>query len=676
MPAYSTCTDTIDGFVHSACYIGGPQTGKTRMLVRRACELAETGESVLFVCAVPEHVLYAERLAEERLCDGSSVHIADARSVALGIMEEPCAMDLFGRKPRVLDPFEERFLLEDMRTASIKGRRLQEVMEFLRSGWSRLADDDPKWLITLEEESIAKLMRENLRFMGGILGCELGNLSVNVLRRNSCIRERHSFDHVLVDDFERLDRATQVLTRMVARKSYVFSADVMEAVPSPGMYPYFAGVEEFLTEHENAQTVRLESACRPKGLAQTEGRLCAAYAKSGEIARALGPGLSFSEVLQSGAGGAPFDTLRSGAASFDAPRAYRVPPSASRTSAEQPDMLHGAAAPLCPSSSDALLSHASIRMCMGSDMGDELRIIEQACRDALALQERVLIVGPNGMWRSNAAWRLRDAGLPVEETPRHISVKDFRDERSCRLALDKTRERLRENPHDGVAWRCFIGFGDYVARSAGLESVRAVALAEGMGIEEALEKLSEGCLPGIDATDWLHAPLVEAYRRCRAFIESVTFGECVVQDEFGNSVVAPVRGGEGGQWSGSCECGRQSRGSDACTIRIVSPDEAVDQRADLVIFGGFVNGAIPSREFLDGVSLVGSARERACRTDIRALYSAVGAARCQVLLTGFGRCSLEVAERMGLHIAKIKLRRGLRVCEIEPSAYAPLLVSG
>lgn len=618
MPVRSRHTDV---FEESVVYMGGPQSGKTGRLIERACDLTKCGRgSVLYVCASSQEASDVFDRASARLdgapivgsanvssgdarvalganldCDASSrLRVVDAESIALEIVSEPLATSMFRRTPRVLAPFEERFLLEDMRTASIKGRRLREVMEFICAGWSRLADDDPAWLITLEEEAIAKLLHDNLQFTGGILACELGNFAVNTLRADAVLRERHSYDHVLVDDLERLDRATQILTRMIARKSFTFAAGEMEAIALPGTYPYYAGIDEFLADHPCAKAVRLKSACRPADLAIIEERLIEAYAENEDTAKEKGR-----EGELSGEPGA--------------------------VSREAHDVV-----------------------LMADDMGDELRTIERICQDALSLRQSVLIVGASRLWRSNAAKRLGSAGIPIAEGARRIAVKDFRDGRSCQSALAETRERLRRNSHDGVAWRSFVGFGDYIARSAGLEGVRAIALMHGLGIEEALARLSAGSLPGIDATNPLYAPLVDAYRRCRAEVEVM---ECAGVDESSSRMDVP-----GG-------------------IRIASPEEAAFLRADLVIFGGFVNGAIPSRDFLDGVTLVGGARERAYRADIRALYAVVGSARKRLILTGFKMCSLEAAERMGLHIVRIKLREGARVCELEPSFYAQLMVS-
>lgn len=574
-------------FSAAHCVWGGPQTGKTQRLVELACSCAQghPGE-VAVLCALPAGVRDVRRRIEGRLGDqAGAVRVELVRDAALRIMDEQVARELFGRQPRLLEPYEERFLLEDVRASQVKGRRLREVLDFLRCGWSRLADDDPNWIITLEEETLIGLLRDNLRFTGGILPCELGNLAVNTLRASEQVRARHGVRHVLVDDYPLLDRASQVLVGLLAGETLTLSGDPTPLNLALDEYPYFEGVDEFLGTWEQAEVERLQGSGQPREVAEALGRLRVADASSV-------------------------------CASDERVRAVPYARGGTRTGA-----LHAQVA---------------------SDMAGELRAIAQACQRLVDAGKNVLVVGTNGLWRANVRKSLGAVGLPLASPEQRISIRDFRDERTCTRVLRRARERLVANPHDGVAWRTLVGLGDYVARSAGLERLRVAALAQGLGIEGALRELHAGRLEGADRNDPLLAPLAEAYERCSTLVDGLSEEACV-----------PV--GTGETWDDG-----------GARVLVCDPRDALGLQAPLVVFGGFVDGLIPSRGYLDG-TLVGAQRERECRSCLRTLYTVLGCAREEVLFTGFTSCSLEAAERLGLHIERIRLREGARVCSIRPS---------
>ncbi len=88
-----------------------------------------------------------------------------------------------------------------------------------------------------------------------------------------------------------------------------------------------------------------------------------------------------------------------------------------------------------------------------------------------------------------------------------------------------------------------------------------------------------------------------------------------------------------------------------------------------MVFGGFVNGIVPSRANFDAGAAGGEVPARCQAADLLLIRSVLGRASKRAVLTGFSRCDLEEAERLGLRISRIRLSRGVRVCDIEPSVY-------
>ena len=115
-------------------------------------------------------------------------------------------------------------------------------------------------------------------------------------------------------------------------------------------------------------------------------------------------------------------------------------------------------------------------------------------------------------------------------------------------------------------------------------------------------------------------------------------------------------------------CGKSS-GPDVPVVAIASPEDLFGHTFEVVIFGGFANGFIPSRDMCDPGVVVGGARARQEAADRAAIALAEQRATRRLLFTSFESCDLETAERLRLHIPRIRLRNGVRTCDIEPSSY-------
>lgn len=114
---------------------------------------------------------------------------------------------------------------------------------------------------------------------------------------------------------------------------------------------------------------------------------------------------------------------------------------------------------------------------------------------------------------------------------------------------------------------------------------------------------------------------------------------------------------------------RKKRQPDHSGRRRRPPEDLFGRTFDVVIFGGFVNGFIPSRDMCDSGVVVGGARTRQEAADRAAIALAEQRATRRLLFTSFKSCDLETAERLRLHIPRIHLRSGVRTCDIHPSDY-------
>lgn len=588
-------TSTLD----ARCFIGGPATGKTTKLIDRACYLAASKErSVLMVCASEATAASARRTLRER--GASSVSVRTAYEVAY----ETVAADAIARNaapvPQVLDPLAEQAFFEDMKPCGIKPRRLRELLAFLYRGWSDLADADPHWIQTTEEELVIELIEKNLSFTGGILKPELSHRSVGILLGDQNALLRHKRNHVLVDDYTLLGKASQMLVNLIAVRSITIATDDAAPPPVCEPYPYADGLPEFLKAHPHASICNLVTCYRPRGIVDALNNL--------RHDRTLG-GTALQESTA--------DTA----------------------------------------------SPCTVRIETG--LADECRTIVERVQEALADgfdPADLLVVGQNDVWRANVVRAFASCGIPAH----HSSTSERRKgiaRNTARTASDEERvvRQLARNPRDPIAWRTWCGFGDHLARSAAVAGLRDAALSTGMDFTEALEALSSGNIEGLPADKAPYADLVEAYQGGLRSIEAFKDRTCgCISDD--RTAASP-----------SQNRGTETPTAEAESVCVCAPFDAFGHEAAVVIFGGFVKGFIPSRAYCTEGGLVGNARTRAHRANLQAMHLCVGRARQSVLFTGFSSCGLETAETLDLHIARIRLSKGVRVCTIEPSDLLELL---
>lgn len=544
-----------------------------------------------------------------------AAYILSCAEVAQAVLAASEAQAVFGRGPRVLEPYEETVLLEDLKVSQMKNRRLRKGLAYLRAGWSNLSDDT--WEQTAEEDLVIERMRANLRFTGGVLACEASNLALHALREHDALRQRVSWDYVFVDDFELLSRASQHLVRMVAAYGLTVATAERPGLPGDEEYPCFEGAAELLAAFPGAQVARLtESGQAPEVRHRVQGLL---------VDSALAPLIRHDAMGQATPSAEPLDA----------------------------DTCEGVAEP-------------ALRM--APSLEAELQALAVEANAALERGESVLIVGTNRLWRRNVAANLQRVGLPVLQLRGDkLHLKDFRDEKQCERARADALYRLRVNAADDVAWRTLLALGDSVARSAAVDYLRQAVGAGAAGapvrLREALELLDAGNV----AADSLTAPLLDdllaAYRQVKdafEFEEHAKPGDCVLPREQAVSGEADSQQND-------------APSSSKPNILVASPDQAAGLRFDVVVFGGFVNGLIPCRAYCDPVGMAEQSRRREHARDVRTVYGVASCARKRLLFTGFATCSLQAAETMDVHIESIKLRKGLRTVTTQPSELANLL---
>lgn len=588
------------------CLIGGPATGKTSSLISRARTLAESTDGrILFMCANHVSALHVR----EELSDLSGhIEVNTPLEMALSVVRDARSTNHL----HLLDPWEHRVFFEDMKCSGIKPRRLRELLSFLERGWSDLADEDPRWVQTTEEQDVISLAQRHLAFIDGLLPAEASHHAAHALRASASLLNRHAREHVIADDWTCMSRASQTMLRLMARRTITIAGDnaLPPRVGEP--YPFAGGLAAFQKAFPHADVEILETCHIPARIASLLNAL--------RTDEALGGG--------------------------------RVHPSAGKV--DQAD---------------------SLSVNMGETMLDECRAIANAVALARGSENRIgdiMVVGINRAWRSNVARYLSAQGYAVTRVDTQGGGRTASKEQAL--------ERIAHDKDDSVAWRTLCGLKGDLALSAPIAAIRTVAEPHGLTLSQALAQLNEGTLDGADYSDKRIEILLRIYRGSLGEIEAI-------RAESGRSGIAMSEYQQGPNGCGSSperrasfleghssspegnnsslkECGVSL---ELCDVLVGEPVDAFGRQLDTIIFGGFVNGIIPSRAMCEPGVLVGNARKHAHRLDASNVHLCAGSARNRLVFTGFRSCSLETAERLKLHIARIRLQDGMRVCTIEPS---------
>ena len=615
---------------------GGVGCGKTAALIARVATFLEDGaapEDMLVLAATPDAArVLGARLTEAAGERGAAIEVTCAREVALGLLASEEGRAFSGRAGRLVTPLELGFIMEDMKTSGLKQRRLREMLKFFYRNWTELAggaDDDDRWLIPGEEADTHALLKDVLRFTGGILEPEAAAMAVRFLLACPEVLASAQRTHVLVDDYQMHSRASQHLANLLARDSVTVAADPTAVVEVFDSYPYGEGIGEFTQANEGCERIVLETS-----------HACPAAARAANHLR-----------TSLDAGAAPSDTETEGA---------------SFTALEAAD----------PAAEMAAVADAV-----------------QVALEAGTNPSSIYILAFHPAWERRIARALEARGIAAALPIRgRVAAGDYRDLDRCAPARLLTALALVADPTDALAWRAWCGFGDYLANSAAFADMRAEGETQGKGLVAMLEKVAvaapeEGFPgPGIGR-------ILDAYRAGRALVErlqglegneligaladaldlSAEERERTVQ--LASALTAPEPGVNAPS-DARAMIARARQRMNAPVFETTEGHVLIGDSAHLtgltpatLVLCGFVNGFFPTRDFFDATVTTPDKQKLVRATDTRRLYAAAGKATQRLAASWFTSIGLVEAETLKLEIGRVKLRRGERIAVTAPSIY-------
>lgn len=621
---------------------GAPQTGKTEALLRRCTALLANNvapEAILIETTSAQGALYLrDRLAA--LADAhlaQRVNITTAQDACLRVLDLPVARAFTGRNPRVLAPFEYNFFLEDLKTLGHPVRALRKMLTHFRR---ELAEGVPVSEVALPgtEKETWDMAQRLLHFEGGMLSEEMASLCIEVLKDPACRAEIQQFEYVLCDDFQNLSHAQQTALCLMASKQVVVAGDIGQTVSLATDFPHPDGFRDFDALRHGVQCFTLETAFGNVSADQ----FCNA-------------------ILAHDSASAPAPTAYKGAADDLQYIKWNTP----------------------EEELDGLCKYA-------------LHTLETSQESqSIPLRESDLcFVVPNKHWARMFETMLTKRGFTTSTLGFDPIAGDPRENGRNQVLRAYTLMNLIAHPQDGVAWRAWCGYGNYLTNSDAWSHLVEYANAANVDLLEALASLptcvsEDGNKPflraGVLAQAWTEGQECIARfanRRGYALLKAIgadtlpAFAPVactIIGEETADEIFAAFH----------ALIFAPTYASDSHAVHVCSYAATVGCTHRWIIAPGCVNGLMPHRDAFEAVSTE-EARTDITNRDRRLFASALATSTNKLTISTFSRASLELAEGTKMQVNRVRSdANGQRIALVSPTcfineagAFAPSTDSG
>lgn len=192
--------------------VAGPGAGKSFAMKRRVARLLEAGVDPKSILPVTFTRVAAEDLHRELVGMGvegcNQLRGTTLHSLALRTLMRNHVLVATGRTPRPLNDFEMKPLEFDL--GAYGGLRdIRKKIRAYESAWARLQHDEPGFAQSAEDIAFANALVGWLQFHEAMLIGEVIPQFHEYLRSNPAAPERTEYAHILVDEYQDLNKAEQ-----------------------------------------------------------------------------------------------------------------------------------------------------------------------------------------------------------------------------------------------------------------------------------------------------------------------------------------------------------------------------------------------------------------------------------------------------------------------------------
>lgn len=204
--------------------VAGPGTGKSYALMCRVARLLDLGNDPeqIFLCSFTRTAAadLATSMAQILAQGADKIRTSTLHSYCFEVLARADVLSATNRVPRPMLKLEERFLAEDLKGTEFGTiKDCKKRLKAFNSAWARLQHEQPGWCSDPTDLSFSKALLAWLRFHKCMLIGEVVPELLKFLRNNPGSAHRGGFAHVLVDEYQDLNRAEQDLLDLIAEQA-------------------------------------------------------------------------------------------------------------------------------------------------------------------------------------------------------------------------------------------------------------------------------------------------------------------------------------------------------------------------------------------------------------------------------------------------------------------------
>lgn len=261
-PAHQIASDTNN----RVRVVAGPGTGKSFAMKRRVGRLLEEGVEPDVILPVTFTRVAAEDLHRELVgmgvpkCDelnGTTLH-----SLALRRLSRNAVIAATGRVARPLNNFELEPMIADLMWTGLGKRRVKELQQAYEAAWARLQHEQPGYAVDADDAAFQASLLSWLIFHEAMLIGEVIPMFYQYLTSNPAAQERGEFAHILVDEFQDLNKAEQGVIRLLSDTAEVCIVGDDDQSIYSFKHAHPAGIRDWMVANGGASDIGLEDCCR------------------------------------------------------------------------------------------------------------------------------------------------------------------------------------------------------------------------------------------------------------------------------------------------------------------------------------------------------------------------------------------------------------------------------
>jgi superfamily I DNA/RNA helicase len=252
--------------------MAGPGTGKSFVMKRRVARLLEEETDPGRILAVT----FTRNAAASLIEDLHDLGVEGCDRIRAGTLHSICfsllgQQDVFEYLGRVARPvvtftksgvlqFEGRAMLDDLIITRAFGpkRECTRRIRAFEAAWARLQSEMPGWPQDPTDRQFHAALLGWLRFHGAMLIGELVPETLRFLRNNPASDALRAFDHVIVDEYQDLNRAEQDLIDLMANHGATAIVGDVDQSIYRFRYANPEGIESFNQTHPHTHDESLE----------------------------------------------------------------------------------------------------------------------------------------------------------------------------------------------------------------------------------------------------------------------------------------------------------------------------------------------------------------------------------------------------------------------------------